>query len=154
LHGNFRSAFSEWIERTEMGDDDRTTPLGLYNYARSYWHSGLLHDARAKVTYPDAAVTLLLASVRAPGLENAFRRHATQELKAPSRMSKPMKTAAELVALLNAELRKQDVCTGVGVEGVTRVADEKVAYTWTATALRRSGAPVPRQCSRFFVAVI
>jgi hypothetical protein len=80
-----------------MGDDDRTTPLGLYNYARSYWHSGLLHDARAKVTYPDAAVTLLLASVRAPGLENAFRRHATQELKVPSRMSKPMKTAAELV---------------------------------------------------------
>jgi hypothetical protein len=68
-------------------------------------------------------------------------------------MSKPMKTAAELVALLNAELRKQDVCTGVGVERVTRVADEKVAYTWT-TALRRSGAPVPGQCSRFFVAVI
>jgi hypothetical protein len=45
-----------------MSDDDRTTPLGLFNYARSYWQSGvLLHDARSKVTHPDAPVTLLLA---------------------------------------------------------------------------------------------
>ena len=60
-------------------------------------------------------------------------------------MSKPMKTAAELAALLNAELRKLDACTGVSVEGVTPVADEK---------LRRSGGPVPGQCSRFFVAAV
>jgi hypothetical protein len=78
--------------------------------------------------------------------------HAPLESKAPSRMSKPMKTAAELLALLNAELRKQDACTGVSVEAVTPIADEKVAYTWTATAIRRSGGPVPGQCSRFFVA--
>ena len=68
-------------------------------------------------------------------------------------MSKPMKTAAELVALLNAELRKQDACAGVSVEAVTP-ADERVAYTWTATALRRSGGAVPGQCSRFFVAAV
>ena len=31
---------------TSMRDDDRTTPLGLFNYARSYWQSGvLLHRA-------------------------------------------------------------------------------------------------------------
>jgi hypothetical protein len=65
-------------------------------------------------------------------------------------MSKPMKTAAELVALLDAELRKQDACTGVSVEGITPVADERVAYTWTATALRG----VPGQCSRFFVTAL
>jgi len=36
-----------------MSDDDRTTPLGLFNYARSYWQSGvLLHQARAKVSHP------------------------------------------------------------------------------------------------------
>jgi hypothetical protein len=69
-------------------------------------------------------------------------------------MSKPMKAAVELVALLNAELRKQDACTGVSVEEVTRVADEKVACTWTATVLRHSGGPVPGQCSRFFVAAV
>jgi hypothetical protein len=69
-------------------------------------------------------------------------------------MSKRLKTAAELVALLNAELRKQDACTGVSVDGVSPVADEKVAYTWTATVLRRSGGPVPGQCSRFFVAAV
>jgi hypothetical protein len=45
-----------------MSDDDRTTPLGLFNYARSYWQSGvLLHDARAQVSHRDAPVTLLLA---------------------------------------------------------------------------------------------
>lgn len=45
-----------------MNDDQRTTPRGLFSYARSYWQSGvLLHDARAKVTHPDAPVTLLLA---------------------------------------------------------------------------------------------
>ena len=69
-------------------------------------------------------------------------------------MSKRLKTAAELVVLLNAELRKQDACKGVSVDGVSPVADERVAYTWTATVLRRSGGPVPGQCSRFFVAAV
>jgi len=45
-----------------MSDDDRTTPLGRFNYVRTYWQSAvLLHHARAKVTHPDAPVTLLLA---------------------------------------------------------------------------------------------
>jgi hypothetical protein len=42
----------------------------------------------------------------------------------------------------------------VSVDGVSPVADEKVAYTWTATVVRRSGGPVPGQCSRFFVAAV
>jgi hypothetical protein len=69
-------------------------------------------------------------------------------------MSKHLKPAVELVALLNAELRKQEACTGVSVDGITPVADERVAYTWTATVVRRSGGPVPGQCSRFFIAVM
>ena len=69
-------------------------------------------------------------------------------------MSKRLKPAAELVALLNAELRKQDACIGVSVDGITPVVDERVAYTWTATVLRRSGGPVPGQCSRFFTAAV
>ena len=45
-----------------MRQDERTTALGLFNYARSYWQSGvLLHHAKAKVSHPDAPVTLLLA---------------------------------------------------------------------------------------------
>jgi hypothetical protein len=76
------------------------------------------------------------------------------ESQLSSRISKRLKTTAELVALLNAELRKQDACTGVSVDGITPVADEKVAYTWTATAFRRSAGPVPGQCSRFFVAAV
>jgi hypothetical protein len=69
-------------------------------------------------------------------------------------VSKRLKTAAELVALLNAELRKQDACTGVSVDGIALVVDDRVSYTWTATVLRHSGGPVPGQCSRFFVAAV
>jgi hypothetical protein len=69
-------------------------------------------------------------------------------------MSKPLKTAAQLVALLNAELAKQDACTGVSVDGIAPVTDERVDYTWTATVLRRSDGRVPGQCSRFFVAAV
>jgi hypothetical protein len=62
-------------------------------------------------------------------------------------MSKRLKTAAELVALLNAELRKQDACTGVSVEAITPLSDEKVPHTWTATKAKspeRIGADSPR----------
>ena len=52
-------------------------------------------------------------------------------------MSKRMKTAAELVALLNAELRKHEACSGVSVDGITPLAGEPVTYTWTATAAVR-----------------
>jgi HEPN domain-containing protein len=45
-----------------MSDDDRTTPLGLFNYARSYWQSGVqLHKSKPNISHPDAPVTLLLA---------------------------------------------------------------------------------------------
>lgn len=45
-----------------ISDDDRTNPFGLFNYARSYWQSGVsLHGAKIKVTHPHAPVTLLLA---------------------------------------------------------------------------------------------
>jgi hypothetical protein len=45
-----------------INDDDRTTPFGLFNYARSYWQSAVhLHHAAVKVTHPDAPITLLLA---------------------------------------------------------------------------------------------
>lgn len=40
--------------------DDRTTPLGLFNYARSYWRSAIaLDEAKLKLTHPDAPVLFL-----------------------------------------------------------------------------------------------
>jgi hypothetical protein len=45
-----------------MKEDDRTTPLGLFDYARSYWQSGvLLHHVKSDVSNPDAPVSLLFA---------------------------------------------------------------------------------------------
>jgi hypothetical protein len=45
-----------------MSDEiERTTPLGLFNYARSYWRSAeYLHAAQ--LTLPDSACTLLILS--------------------------------------------------------------------------------------------
>jgi hypothetical protein len=71
-----------------------------------------------------------------------------------SPVSKRLKTAAELVALLNAELRKHDACTGVSVDGISPVADDTVDHTWTASVLRESAGPVPGQCSRIFLAAV
>jgi hypothetical protein len=45
-----------------LHDDTRTTPLGLFHYARSYWRSGvMLNGAKVSVTHPAAPVTMLLA---------------------------------------------------------------------------------------------
>jgi hypothetical protein len=45
-----------------INDDDRASPFGLFNYARSYWQSAVhLHRATVNVTHPDAPITLLLA---------------------------------------------------------------------------------------------
>jgi hypothetical protein len=45
-----------------ISDDDRTTPLGLFYYARTYRQSGVaLHRAKVKATHPDAPVVFLLA---------------------------------------------------------------------------------------------
>lgn len=44
-----------------MSDEiERTTPLGLFNYARSYWRSAeYLHTAQLKLTHPAAPVSFL-----------------------------------------------------------------------------------------------
>ena len=67
-------------------------------------------------------------------------------------MSKPMKTAAELVALLNAELRKQDACTGVSVDGLHRLQTKGSPAPGQLPPSAVRVGPVPGQCSRFFVA--
>ena len=73
----------------------------------------------------------------------------TLESKAPSRMSKPMKTAAELVALLNAELRKQNACTGVSVEGVTPVGDTPPSAVRVVLCRDNAHASSSRPCGCF-----
>ena len=84
----------------------------------------------------------------APKLSHASRQGRTGFV--PRRL----KTAAELTTLLNAELRKHDACVGARVDGITPVGDERLDYTWTATVLRKSAAPVPGQCSRIFLAAV
>jgi hypothetical protein len=57
-------------------DDDRTSPLGLFNFARSYWQSGVqLHRAKVEVSHPDAPVTLLLAHAIELYIKSFLRLH-------------------------------------------------------------------------------
>ena len=69
-------------------------------------------------------------------------------------MAKRLKTAEELIALLNAELRKHESCEGVSVTEIVRVMDERLHFTWTA--LIQHGARIPQygDCSRFLLGVL
>jgi hypothetical protein len=44
----------------QLDSDDRTSAVGLFNTARSYWHSAVyLNDASLELTHPLAPVTFL-----------------------------------------------------------------------------------------------
>jgi len=58
-------------------------------------------------------------------------------------MAKTLKTAAELEAMINAELRTHDVCDDIRVRGITRLTDKRLDYNWephTITGLRHRGS--------------
>ena len=65
-------------------------------------------------------------------------------------MAKPKRTGAELIALLNAALRRTDVCDSVTVAAIYQVEDN--IANWDADALRGSGVPVRPDCKRVFIA--
>ena len=65
-------------------------------------------------------------------------------------MAKPKRTEAELIALLNAALRRTDVCDSVTVAAIYQVEDKTA--NWDADALRASGVPVRPDCKRVFIA--
>ena len=65
-------------------------------------------------------------------------------------MRKKTRTEAELIALLNAALRRTDVCAGVTVAAIHQVKDKTA--NWDADALRGAGMSVPHDCRRVFVA--
>lgn len=68
-------------------------------------------------------------------------------------MEKELKTAAELRELINAELRKHDVCDGVQALDVDRIVGEE-NLTWDATRLRGSGTGVLSECKRIFAVAV
>lgn len=65
-------------------------------------------------------------------------------------MAKPKRTEAELIALLNAALRRTDVCDSVNVAAICQVEDKTA--NWDADALRGSGVAVRPDCKRVFIA--
>jgi hypothetical protein len=64
-------------------------------------------------------------------------------------MAKATRTEAELIALLNAALRRTDACDGVTVAAIHQV--ENKAANWDADALCGASA-VSRDCRRVFIA--
>jgi hypothetical protein len=69
-------------------------------------------------------------------------------------MAKTLKTAADLIALINAELSKHSVCNDTSVEGISPVADDRINHNWTCKFLRRSGAPPSTDCQQVLATVV
>ena len=64
-------------------------------------------------------------------------------------MAKRTRTEAELIALLNAALRRTDVCDGVTCAAIYQVEDKTA--NWDADALCGSGVHVLPDCKRVFI---
>lgn len=65
-------------------DDDRTTPIGLFNFANSYWHSAIaLEKAKVEVTHPNAPIYFLYSHAIELYLKSYLRAqgHTVQELR-------------------------------------------------------------------------
>jgi hypothetical protein len=69
-------------------------------------------------------------------------------------MAKSLKTAAELTALINAELSKHPVCAYTTVEGISPVADDRIDHNWTCKFLRRSGTGPSPDCQQVLATVV
>ena len=68
-------------------------------------------------------------------------------------MTKALKTAAELTALINAELSKHAVCNYTSVEGISPVADDRINHNWTCKFLRGSSQPSP-DCEQLLATIV
>jgi hypothetical protein len=69
-------------------------------------------------------------------------------------MTKALKTAAELTALINAELSKRADCNYTSVEGISPIADDRINHNWTCKFLRRSGSPPSPDCQQVLATVV
>ena len=57
-------------------EDDRTTEIGLFNYAHSYWRSAVaLHKAKVRATHPDSPVWFLYFHAIELYLKSYLRAH-------------------------------------------------------------------------------
>jgi hypothetical protein len=63
-------------------------------------------------------------------------------------MAKTLKSAAQLTALINAELSKHAVCNETSAEGIRPIADNRISHNWTCKFLRSSGSPPSPDCQQ------
>ena len=68
-------------------------------------------------------------------------------------MSKSLKTAAQLTALINAELSKHAVCSHTGAEGIEPIADDRIPHNWTCKFLRGGSPPSP-DCQQVLASIV
>jgi hypothetical protein len=69
-------------------------------------------------------------------------------------MAKALKTAAELTALINAELSKHAVCKYTSAEGIRPIADDRITHNWTCKFLLRSGSAPSPDCQQVLATVV
>jgi hypothetical protein len=69
-------------------------------------------------------------------------------------MAKTLKSAAQLIALINAELSKHAACSHTGAEGIEPVADVRIPHNWTCKFLRRSDSGPSPDCQQVLATIV
>ena len=69
-------------------------------------------------------------------------------------MAKTLKSAAQLTALINAELSKHAACRETSAEGIGPVADDRISHNWTCKFLRNSGSSPSPECQQALAAIV
>ena len=68
-------------------------------------------------------------------------------------MAKTLKSAAQLTALINAELSKHAVCSHTGAEGIEPIADDRIHITGHANFFEVGSPPSP-DCQQVLATIV
>jgi hypothetical protein len=105
-----------------ISDEERTTALGLYNSARSYWKSAEhLNSAELKVTHPHAPIVFLLCHAIELYLK-AFLRHNNYSLDELRK-----KWGHDVAGLSTATQHAGFKLSGFALETISHITDDDVA---------------------------
>ena len=132
-------------ERPDKAKNDRTTPLGLFNYARSYWQSGVkLHAAKVKVSHPDAPITLLLAHAIELYLKSFLRLRGVGVEEVKASFGHDFKRLADKAASLGLAFMDED--REVAMLLTEKESIRRSRYIETGYFMRPSLAALSRTC--------
>lgn len=150
---------------TDLTEDERNSPIGLYNFANSYWEAAkVLRKAKLRTTHPDSPVSFLYFHAIELYLKSFLRLHGvtTAELRSKAYGHSAMKLSRKAVKLgisfddediqvfsimdTNAGIRTRYLQTGYYQTAAHEALDRtcKSLSNSVYSALKKIGVPVRR----------